>query len=735
MGGLWRKIGQLTMLPVCGALVGVLLAAMALPVVGGSGLAVKVGMESFAGIPVSITMTRAPQATTVYANDGRTLMARFADENRRDVRLADVAPIMRKAMVAAEDQNFYLHRGVDVRGVARAAAAGVAGQSQQGASTLTMQLVRMSLIYTAETPQQAVDAGVKTPTRKVREMRTALEVEKQYDKDDILERYLNMAPFGRQTFGVHAASRYWFAKSPKNLTVAEAAMLAGMVKAPSDYDPATADGMALLVERRNWVVSQLLKTGGIGHAEAAAATATKIKVKGQRPPVGCVEVSHNDWGFFCDFFRRWWLAQKQFGTTAYDRERQLNAGGYRITTTLDPAVQRAARHQVHRRLSDRNRNALMVAAVQPGTGAVRALATNRRYAFDDPIHPSNKLSSNPERAARGIRGSYPNTTNPLLTGGGDITGYQGGSTFKIFTLIAALEQDIPLNWTYDAPAMYHSQYKGASGGSACPGTADDWCPTNSGSTKAPGRKNGWTGFGLSVNTFFIPLTEKVGAAKVVDVAQRLGITFRDPDEAHHARTAADGWGSFPLGVSATTPLDMANAYATLAADGKHCRPTPVQRIIDADGERVPVAAHCRQVIDRDVARAAIDAARCPVGDQSAFGRCAGSTAPEVHRVVDHPVAGKTGTTDGSRTATLVATTRSLTVAGIMADPDWANSPAAMDHRLINPAVYETLADAMRGRPRQDFPAPSRKLAFGDTLVDPQPQPTASRRTEPARRGQ
>jgi membrane peptidoglycan carboxypeptidase len=689
-------------------------------------------MESFAGNPVSITMTRAPQATMVYAKDGRTLMVRFADENRRDTRLADVAPIMRKAMVAAEDQNFHLHRGVDVRGVVRAAAAGVAGQPQQGASTLTMQLVRMSLIYTAETPQQAVDAGVKTPTRKIREMRTALEVEKQYGKDEILERYLNMAPFGRQTFGVHAASRYRFAKSPKDLTVAEAAMLAGMVKAPSDYDPGTADGMALLVNRRNWVVNQLLRTGQIDAAQAATATAARIKVKGQRPPVGCVEVTRNDWGFFCDFFRRWWLAQKQFGATTYERERQLNAGGYRITTTLDPAVQRAARKQVHRRLPDRNRNALMVAAVQPGTGAVRALATNRRYAFDDTTHPDNGLSSDPARAAKGIRGSYPNTTNPLLTGGGDITGYQGGSTFKIFTLIAALEQDIPLNWSYDAPARYHSQYKGAPPSSACPGTVDDWCPTNSGSTKAPGRKNAWTGFGLSVNTFFIPLTEKVGSANVVDVAQRLGITFRDPGEARHARTAADGWGAFPLGVSATTPLDMANAYATLAADGRYCRPTPVQQIVDADGKRAPVAAQCRQVIEPDVARAAIDAARCPAGDQSAFGRCAGSTASDVQRVVDHPVAGKTGTTDGSRTATLVVTTRSLAVAGIMADPDWANSPDPMDHRLINPAVYETLADAMRGKPHEDFAAPSRRLAFGNTLVDPRPEPSAGRTGEPDR---
>jgi membrane peptidoglycan carboxypeptidase len=311
-----------------------------------------------------------------------------------------------------------------------------------------------------------------------------------------------------------------------------------------------------------------------------------------------------------------------------------------------------------------------------------------------------------------------------MTGGGDVTGYQAGSSFKIFTLVAALEQRIPLSWTYDAPATFHSQYRGASGQSRCPGTADDWCPSNSGA-KPPGPTNAWKGFGQSINTYFIPLTQKVGAAKVVDAARRLGITFRSPADARHAKTGADGWGAFPLGVSATTPLDLANAYATLAADGKRCAPTPVRRITAGDGRDVPVPPVCEQAVDRDVARAAIDAARCPVGDQSAFGACAGNTAGGVAGAVGHPVAGKTGTTDSNRTSTLVVTTRSLAVAGIMADPDWASSPVPTDHDLINPAVYETLADAMKGRPRRDFPAPSERLAFGDgpRRLLPTPAPT------------
>ncbi|WP_460846119.1 penicillin-binding protein [Phytohabitans suffuscus] len=692
-------------LVLCGLLAGLVVAAAMFPALAASGLAAKAGAESFEALPSELTTTRAPQATEVYAADGKTLISRFWDENRHDVTFAQISEPMREAIIAAEDHNFYVHKGVDAKGIARAALNNSSGGAQQGASTLTMQFVRMSVTYTAPTHADAVKAGEDTTSRKIREARLALQAEKRFSKDEILTRYLNLAPFGHSTYGVYAASQFYFGKQPKDLSIAESALLASLVRSPTFYDPLDAEGKENALARRNWVIGQMVEIKAITAAEGEAAKKQKLTVKGKRPPNGCTVTKPNDWGFFCDYFRRWWLEQEAFGATPYDRERRLNGGGYRVVTTLDPKTQKAARDNVESRLKTGSAHALMVAAVEPGNGRVRALATNRVFKLDN---SANKPSSNPKKPGR--RGTYPNTTNPLLTGG---SGYQAGSTFKIFTLVAALEQGYPLAYAINSPQRYQSKYHGASGDSACPGT-DRWCPGNSSASLA-GMHNAWTGFGRSVNTYFVPLEELAGAADTVEVAKKLGIRFLSQQDISMAndRATADGWGSFTLGVSGTTPLDLANAYATLAADGKHCEPIPVQEIKDIDGKQLDVAnPRCDQAVDSDVARAAIDAARCPVGDQSAFGECRGSTSAAAYSAVGHPIAGKTGTTDSKRTASLVVTSRSMAVAGILADPDWPETTANMSHDIVNPAVYETLADIMRGKPRQDFPRPSEKLAYG-----------------------
>jgi membrane peptidoglycan carboxypeptidase len=226
----------------------------------------------------------------------------------------------------------------------------------------------------------------------------------------------------------------------------------------------------------------------------------------------------------------------------------------------------------------------------------------------------------------------------------------------------------------------------------------------------------WTGFGKSINTFFVPLEERVGAENVVSVAKRFGIKFRSSNDAVYASPdRAHQWGAFTLGVSATTPLDMANAYATLAADGMYCEPTPIERITTKVGEKLDVGkSHCLRATSKDVARAALDATRCPVGDSAQMGQCHGATAPDTRRVVAHPVFGKTGTTDNDRTAGLIAGTTSLVVAGYIVNPDYQNHPDHLRHYQVNPAVYYTLADYMKGKPKIQFKKPeNRKIAYGD----------------------
>jgi membrane peptidoglycan carboxypeptidase len=165
-------------------------------------------------------------------------------------------------------------------------------------------------------------------------------------------------------------------------------------------------------------------------------------------------------------------------------------------------------------------------------------------------------------------------------------------------------------------------------------------------------------------------------------------------------------------------MELANAYATLAADGKYCEPIPVQEIKGPDGKKLDVAKpRCKKVVSTDVARAAVDAARCPVGDNSSTSKCVGNrTAGNVRGIVDHPVAGKSGTTDSGKTAALVAMTKQLSVAGIMADPDWPQTTSVMGHNVpngINPPVYQTLRDAMKGKPSVQFTPPSGKILEGD----------------------
>ncbi|SBT52693.1 penicillin-binding protein [Micromonospora narathiwatensis] len=704
---------------ICGLLAGVVVAAAAFPAVAMSGLAAKAGAETFDALPKTLIDPRSPQITYLLAADGKTPLATMYDENRRDVKLKDISPYMQKAIIAAEDHNFYKHNGVDFNGVARAFVNNTSkANSQQGASTLTMQFVRLAISYSATHPADVVAATEDTSARKLREMSLALQVEKEFTKDQILERYLNLAAFGNGAYGVYAASQVYFGKPPGKLDIQESALLAGLVKAPTSFDPTTASGYPDAVGRRDYVIDNMVVIGAITKDEAEQAKKIELTVNHKRTPNGCVATKVQSWGFFCDYFYRWWLQQETFGSTTYDRERRLKSGGYTITTSLDVQAQKGADTAARNHLSVNSKAARMIAVVEPGTGRVRALATNRNFKLDDPDHPQNRIASEPKKAKKGIRGNYPNTVNPLMTGGGGITGYQAGSTFKIFTLVAALEKGYPLAYTINAQEQFKSEYPVKfNSPAACSGTSF-YCPRNASKSMA-GPHNMWSAFGFSVNTYFVALQQQVGAENVVKAAQKLGITFRAPKDAEFAenKDAAHQWGAFTLGVSQTTPLELANAYATLAADGNYCEPIPVQEIRGPDGEKLDIAnPRCEQRISTQVARAAVDAARCPVGDNSSTSRCGTRTAGEVRGIVNAPVAGKSGTTDGDKTSALVAMTKQYAVAGILADPDWPQTGQKMGHKEldgINPAVQETLRAAMEGKDRKNFTPPSGKIVLGD----------------------
>jgi membrane peptidoglycan carboxypeptidase len=679
-----------------GVLAGVLVAAIIFPGIAVVGLGVQAMVGSFDRLPADLRIPASAQASYVYANDGTTAITAFYDENRTEVPLPAIAPVMQQATVAAEDARFYQHGGVDLKSVLRALVAnGSSRRISQGASTLTMQYVRNVLEDDPDlTEAQRKAATADTSGRKIQEVRYATALETKLSKQEILDRYLNIAYFGDGAYGIDAASRTYFSKSPSELTLAEAALLAGLVQSPDTDNPVSGDRQAALA-RRSYVLNSMAKMKVISAQQAAQAAAEPLVLQPSQTPNDCAAVSaeHNDWGFFCDYVRQWWDQQPAFGSTVQQREQALRRGGYRIVTSLDPAVQASALKQALGVYGYGSKRALPTAVVQPGTGHVLALAVNRHYS----------LAPNPHGQA-----SYPNTVDQLVAGGDGAVGYQAGSTFKMFTMLAALESGLPLSTSFNAPAQLVTRYPVS--GPSCGGY---YCPANANPSWMDGVRTMWTGFGRSVNTYWVWLEQRIGAQRAVAMAQRLGITFRADSDAALARDGAAGWGAFTLGVADTTPLDLANAYATVAADGVYCHPDPVLSITDPTGR--PVAAAnptCQRVLDPDIARAATDAARCPIGEQSYFGQCDGGTAPQVAGILGgRPAAGKTGSSEQNATETFVGFTPQVAAAAIAADPDNPRDHVGADvASAVDDAVARTLAVALGGLPVVNLPAPSTAIA-------------------------
>jgi len=495
-------------------------------------------------------------------------------------------------------------------------------------------------------------------------------------KEDILERYLNIAYFGHRAYGAFAAAQIFFSKLPSELTLVEAATLAGLVKAPSAYDPASHESTAAK-DRRDWVLQQMAEAKYVTAEQAEQAKAQPVALNVYQPPNDCVSVApeHNNWGFFCDYFKTWWMQQPAFGGNPQERLDKLRRGGYQITTTLDAALQDEAMAKVSAKERVGSAYAHGLVAVQPGTGQVKVMAVNRVYSLDQ-----SSNGPHTDYNKRGVVASnYPNTVNPLL-GGGDLPGYQAGSTFKFFVLMAALDAGMGPGTAFMSPQRLVSAYPGTPGERSTCGT--QWCPSNA-SGAMTGVQNMWTGFGKSVNTYFVQLEQAVGADRVVAMAERLGLRWRsETDRMMATPERARGWGSFTLGVADTTPLEMANAYAVAAADGVYCEPIPVLAINHPDGTPVTYTdkdgtirnaadPRCHQEVSPQTARTTTDAARCVTGYGAAGSPCGGwSTAPGVYGQVGRPVAGKTGTTDDNRTAWFVGFTPQLAVASFMADPDY-----------------------------------------------------------------
>lgn len=625
-----------------GVLAGVVVAGMMLPFVGPAGVLARDSVASFEELPRDFREPALPVRTRVYAANGKKI-ATIYEQNRKEVPLDKIAPIMQKAVVAIEDSRFYEHNGFDPRGFLRAAATNVtAGGVTQGGSTLTMQYVKNVLLTAAEDDEQQAAAREDTVTRKLREIRYAVSLEKRLTKDEILNRYLNISYYGARAYGVEAASQRYFSKRAKDLNLVEAATLAGIVQQPSRFDPTLNPDKSQT--RRDMVLNRMAELGYITEERAA-----KAKAKDVEDYLDPTVQYNGCWSsiapFFCDYAVRAVTEMRALGKTPEKRAENWRQGGYKVYTTLDMKAQRSARQAVRAAipLRDPSRKATAIAMVTPGNGNIRAMAQNRKWGTGNPEKPNAKW--------------WETTYNYAVDqADGGTAGMQAGSTFKVFTAIAALQKGIsPYTVIPSPPARTFTGFRGCNGELLSGGGYIPWTVKNSTSS---GNFDMFRGAAYSVNTYFVELERRAGVCETVAAARKLGVKYATGEKLGSNATVA----SFTLGSTEISPLTLANAYATVSAHGVYCKPRAIKRIIDRDGKRLSVPApKCKQAISRNVADATA-AVLTNVVDGGIPGRTGGAMS------IGRDTTGKTGTIDNQAAVWYAGSTADLAAAVWVGDP-------------------------------------------------------------------
>ena len=481
------------------------------------------------------------QRSIVYSRDGETMAVLKAEENRSPVELKQVPEHLIDAVVAVEDERFWQHGGVDIRSTGRAIMSNVeAGGVTQGGSTITQQLVKNTLV----TPERSL-------ARKMKEAVLALRVEGELSKEEILEKYLNTVYFGSGSYGVQAAAETYFGVDVEKVTVGQAALLAGIIRNPTGYEPFRNPVQAK--ERRDIALDQMVKEG---YVEAAAADALREEPLPTAPH--SLLPAPDD--YFVEEVKQRLLDDPRLGETAQERYNAVFKGGLQIFTTMDPRMQAIGEEKVEAILPGSNRGiTAALVSLEPYTGAVRAM-----------VGGPNFEQARYNLVTQGLR--------------------QPGSSWKAFVLMAGIE------------AGYGPRHS-INGTSPCPvkGFGRVWLPSNYGESTG-GVASVTTAMAKSYNCAFVRMGLKVGLEKVTDMARRLGIT-----------SPLDDVPAMTLGTEEVHPLDMASAYGTIANDGLRHQPYFVERVLDRNGKVIfegPDAGE--QVVDVNHARIATQIMRSVV---------------------------------------------------------------------------------------------------------------------------
>jgi penicillin-binding protein 1A len=555
----------------------------------------------FLPLPASLPEARATvdsKVSHVYDSQGNEI-ARFQKfDVTQPVKQGDIPKILKQAVIAGEDRRFYQHGGVDLRGTLRALWADIRhGETVQGGSTITQQYVKNTYV-----------GSKRSISRKIREAILASQLDRTYSKDEILFKYLDQVYLGEGAYGVGAAAQTYFHKKVQDLTLSEAATLAGLIPAPSYYEPrGNPDGAET---KRRIILKNMLEAGFISQQQYDEALPYRVyyglpvaegtKITNVFPR----ERERWQYPFFVDYVRAY--VESRYGEDA------LYNDGLKIYTTIDPNMQAAAEDEIRKTLAGTQRPIEMaLVSVEPGSGFVKAMVGGRDFYSQDAKAQVN-----------------------LALGG-----FQPGSTFKPFVLAEALEQGVSPDKTY-------SGRNGIVVG-------DDYTVHNFGNENY-GTLTLREATKKSVNSVYVQLLRDVGVEKTMDLAKRLGDTrsVYDPD---------DHFLSVALGVVDASPLDMASAYGVWANRGMRANPTPVVRVVDHEGKTIednskPTAT---RVMREELADTMNEVLQGPLS--------AGGTAGG--RGIGRPAAGKTGTTDDNTNAWFVGYTPQLSTAVWMGHND------------------------------------------------------------------
>ncbi|HEX9631435.1 MAG TPA: PBP1A family penicillin-binding protein [Gemmatimonadales bacterium] len=587
---------------------------------------------------------RPTEALKIYAADGR-LLTSLGTERRTVVRLEELPPALPAAFIAVEDKRFFAHHGIDYRRFVGAVRANLLERRfAEGFSTITMQLARN--VWDEKLP------STKSLVRKVREMRVALELERTYSKEKLLELYLNQTFLGGSLYGVEAAAQNYFGKSAAQLNVPEAALLAGINQSPNLYDPRRHPDRAL--RRRNVVLNLMRAEGYLTAADAERWKAYPIEIR-----------SRQDWGEVAPYFVEWVRQQvyARFGAATFER-------GYRVFTTLNLDMQRAA----ERALEDQLR------AIENQTYGVYKHVTYQEY-LDQGNTPGDQART---PYLQGALVTLDAATGHVLAmvGGRDFqdskfnratqTRRQAGSTFKPFVFAAAIRAGIPLSHIIDDAPVSLTQ----------PGDTMPWEPQNyEGDFRGPMTLR--RGLLLSRNLVAVRLGLELGVQAVRGEALRFGIS-----------TSVPAYPSMFIGSASVIPLELVSAYTAFATLGVRAAPIGVLRVEDRNGDIVwEPQVRLDRVLEPEPAWLLTNALTDVVNRGTAY------NAVRSDRTFALPAGGKTGTTnDGTDVWFIGFTPEMVTGVWIGLDQPQKIKARAAGGLLAAPAWAALMKDVYERRP-------------------------------------